>query len=152
MCRDSGRRRPEYAARDRDRNRQPSSTGCVSLTPAGTASDNVGVTQVTWSNNRRSNGAATGTTALDDGHDHPPAGNLTVTARTPLETRPTTRPARHQPRVRRVVLAKWIARIGCAPAATVESVSRVTVHANAASPRAPGAVKWPLGARRDESP
>ncbi len=39
------------------------STSASSLSLGGTATDNVGVTQVTWSNNRGGSGAATGTTA-----------------------------------------------------------------------------------------
>ncbi|PYM93328.1 MAG: hypothetical protein DME04_12340, partial [Candidatus Rokuibacteriota bacterium] len=58
-------------------------TGSSSLTVQGTASDNVGVTQVTWTNSRGGSGTATGTTSwtasgipLQSG-----ANVLTVTAR-----------------------------------------------------------------------
>jgi len=58
------------------------STSAATLSLAGTASDNVGVTQVTWSNSRGGSGAATGTAnwsasvALQSG-----SNVLTVTAR-----------------------------------------------------------------------
>jgi hypothetical protein len=42
-------------------------TGGTSLTLAGIASDNVAVTQVTWSNNRGGSGTATGTTTWTTG-------------------------------------------------------------------------------------
>jgi hypothetical protein len=58
-------------------------SGGATMSLGGTASDNVGVTQVTWANNRGGNGTATGTTSwsvasitLQDG-----SNTLTVTAR-----------------------------------------------------------------------
>jgi len=53
------------------------------LTVSGTASDNVGVTQVTWTNNRGGSGSATGTTSWSVGGItlQPGANLLTVTAR-----------------------------------------------------------------------
>jgi Bacterial Ig domain/Purple acid Phosphatase, N-terminal domain len=54
-----------------------------SLALGGTASDNVGVTQVTWTNNRGGNGAAAGTTSWSAGAIALQAGTniITVTAR-----------------------------------------------------------------------
>jgi hypothetical protein len=58
-------------------------TGNTSLTLAGTASDNVGVTQVTWSNSRGGSGVASGTTNWTTGTIPLLSGLniLTVTAR-----------------------------------------------------------------------
>jgi len=82
-------------------------TSASSINLGGTASDNVGVTQVTWSNNRGGSGTATGTTswtvngvALQTGANvitataHDAAGNtgqavLTVTYNPPDTTPPT---------------------------------------------------------------
>jgi hypothetical protein len=59
------------------------STGASSITLGGTASDNVGVTQVTWANNRGGGGSATGRTSWTaSGIALQPGPNvLTVTAR-----------------------------------------------------------------------
>ena len=59
------------------------STDITPLSLGGTASDNVGVTQVTWSNNRGGSGTATGTTAWSVSGIALQAGAnvLTVTAR-----------------------------------------------------------------------
>jgi len=57
-------------------------TGTATMTLGGTASDNVGVTQVTWSNNRGGSGAAAGTTSWSTSVTLQPGANvLTVTAR-----------------------------------------------------------------------
>jgi Bacterial Ig domain/Glucodextranase, domain B len=58
-------------------------TGAPSLTIAGTASDNVGVTQVRWANNRGGTGTATGTTSWTAGGIGLQTGTnvLTITAR-----------------------------------------------------------------------
>jgi Glucodextranase, domain B len=58
-------------------------TGALALALAGQASDNVGVTQVTWANSRGGSGIATGTTSwTSSGIDLQPGLNvLTVTAR-----------------------------------------------------------------------
>ena len=58
-------------------------TGSASLTLQGTASDNVGVTQVTWTNSRGGSGTATGTTSWSASGIALQSGSnvLTVTAR-----------------------------------------------------------------------
>jgi hypothetical protein len=57
-------------------------TTSASMTLGGTASDNVGVTQVTWSNSRGGSGVATGTTTWSAGITLQGGSNvLTVTAR-----------------------------------------------------------------------
>ena len=57
-------------------------TATATLTLGGTASDNVGVTQVTWANNRGGNGAAIGTTSWSTSVTLQTGVNaLTVTAR-----------------------------------------------------------------------
>jgi hypothetical protein len=55
----------------------------VSLALGGTTADNVGVTQVTWSNNRGGSGTACGTTTWSTGGIALQSGSnvLTVTAR-----------------------------------------------------------------------
>ena len=59
------------------------STGSSSVTLGGTASDNIGVTQVTWGNSRGGSGTATGTTSWTASGIVLQAGSnvLTVTAR-----------------------------------------------------------------------
>jgi len=61
------------------------STGSSTITLAGVASDNVGVTQVTWSSSRGISGTATGTTSWNTGPIPIAGGNvqqtITVTAR-----------------------------------------------------------------------
>jgi Big-like domain-containing protein len=59
------------------------STNTSPLTLGGTASDNVGVTQVTWRNDRGGSGTATGTTSWSASGIALQSGNnvLTVTAR-----------------------------------------------------------------------
>jgi YD repeat-containing protein len=58
------------------------STSGSSLSLAGTASDNVGVTQVSWTNNRGGTGTATGTTSWSAGIPLQSGSNvITVTAR-----------------------------------------------------------------------
>jgi phosphatidylinositol-3-phosphatase len=58
-------------------------TGSASLSISGTAADNVGVTQVTWSNSRGGSGTASGTTSWSIGGVTLQSGNnvLTVAAR-----------------------------------------------------------------------
>jgi hypothetical protein len=66
-------------------------TGSPTLTLAGTASDNVGVTQVTWANNRGGSGVAAGTTTWTTGTITLQSGLniLTVTARDAANNRTT---------------------------------------------------------------
>ncbi len=66
-------------------------TGTATLTLAGTAADNVGVTQVTWANDRGGAGVATGTTAWTTGTITLQTGLniLTVTARDAANNRTT---------------------------------------------------------------
>src|SRR5258705_9632744 len=58
-------------------------TNATPLTVSGTASDNVGVTQVTWSNSRGGSGTATGTTSWTASNIILKLGSnvLTITAR-----------------------------------------------------------------------
>jgi hypothetical protein len=66
-------------------------TGNPTLTLAGTAADNVGVTQVSWANNRGSSGVATGTTSWVTGPITLQSGSniLTVSARDAANNRTT---------------------------------------------------------------
>jgi hypothetical protein len=66
------------------------STGSASLTLGGAASDNVAVTQITWSNDRGGSGIATGTTNWVSDSINLVSGQniLTVTAREPTTRRP----------------------------------------------------------------